>query len=364
MITVPTLLLDEAICRRNIKTMAEKARQNSLSLRPHFKTHQSREIGKWFREEGTRSITVSSLSMAEYFASDGWDDILVAFPVNILEIDTINKLAGSVRLSLLVESPDIVDYLSANLTSSVSLYVKADTGYGRTGISWNDSSAFGNIFEKIKDSKKLSLKGILTHAGNSYSARGKAEINSVHNDSRSKLLRLHDMFSGKYPDMIVSAGDTPSCSVADDFTGIDEIRPGNYVFYDYMQYVIGSCRSADIAVAMACPVVAAHPDRNEVVIYGGAIHFSRDSVTEKGNITSYGAVAESDDCRWGPVIEGAYLKKMSQEHGIVHVPDSLSRKYKPGDLVHILPVHSCLTAEQMKSYMTGNGKKIDHFRFS
>jgi len=33
---------------------------------------------------------------------------------------------------------------------------------------------------------------------------------------------------------------------------VDEIRPGNFVFYDLMQYRIGSCSVGQIAVAMAC----------------------------------------------------------------------------------------------------------------
>ena len=73
--------------------MAGKAHANRLVFRPHFKTHQSHLIGQWFREEGVTKITASSLSMAAYFAEDGWDDITVAFPVNIREMDTINELA-------------------------------------------------------------------------------------------------------------------------------------------------------------------------------------------------------------------------------------------------------------------------------
>ena len=103
-ITTPTLLLNEEVCRRNIKNMADRARRNSVTLRPHFKTHQSHEIGNWFREEGTEKITVSSLRMAQYFARDKWKDILVAFPVNILEIDRINRLSGEINLSLLVDA--------------------------------------------------------------------------------------------------------------------------------------------------------------------------------------------------------------------------------------------------------------------
>ncbi|MEM6737764.1 MAG: alanine racemase, partial [Bacteroidota bacterium] len=77
-ITDPTLLLNKDICLRNIERMVAKAKHHNLTFRPHFKTHQSHEIGRWFREYGVDKITVSSLKMAEYFAEDQWGDITVA----------------------------------------------------------------------------------------------------------------------------------------------------------------------------------------------------------------------------------------------------------------------------------------------
>src|SRR5512140_22273 len=90
----PELLLDESKCRRNIRTMADKARSSKVIFRPHFKTHQSLEIGNWFREEGVNSITVSSVTMANHFARAGWKDITIAFPVNLREEKEIEKLSG------------------------------------------------------------------------------------------------------------------------------------------------------------------------------------------------------------------------------------------------------------------------------
>ena len=44
-----------------------KAKENNLIFRPHFKTHQSEDIANWFRQFGIKKCTVSSVSMAEYF---------------------------------------------------------------------------------------------------------------------------------------------------------------------------------------------------------------------------------------------------------------------------------------------------------
>ncbi len=53
------------------------------------------------------------------------------------------------------------------------------------------------------------------------------------------------------------------------------------------------------------------------------------------------------------------LKKVSQEHGVVYAPDREIDTYKPGDLVYILPVHLCMTANLIGSYLTDSGRIID-----
>ena len=176
------------------------------------------------------------------------------------------------------------------------------------------------------------------------------------------MVKLKNHFQSQFPDLIISNGDTPTCSVSENFEHIDEMRPGNFVFYDVMQAAIDSCGYEDIAVAMACPVVAKHPDRNEVIIYGGAIHFSKDRINKDGQII-YGLVAESKENGWGQPKEGWFVKKLSQEHGTIHVPDEDFDSVKIGDLLFILPIHSCLTANLMGKYYTLDAEEIEMFRY-
>ena len=358
MITVPTLLLDEVKCKRNIQRMVSLARENEIAFRPHFKTHVSREIGEWFRKEGVNKITVSSLRMADYFAGSDWDDILVAFPVNLLEIELINHLASRINLSLLVESADTVQFLAENLTSAVRVYIKTDIGYKRTGIRYDDFLTNEMLIAKINGAEKLSFTGFLTHAGHSYRSKSFDEIHNVHNESIARMVRLKEHFAGKYPGIIISVGDTPTCSVESDFPAVDEIRPGNFVFYDYMQILIGSCQPGQVAVAMACPVVATHPERNEVVIYGGSVHFAKDSVINEEGEEVYGQVVADNGMGWEHIINGAWLTKLSQEHGIVRLPGKMAHCFKPGDIIKILPAHSCTTANLMREYLTLDGRVI------
>ncbi len=354
----PTLLLEAERARHNIERMAAKARRSGVRFRPHFKTHQSQQVGRWFRDFGVESITVSSVDMAWYFARDGWRDITIAFPVNLRQLKEINRLARKLRLGLLVESTKSVWILREQLKATAEVWIKVDVGYGRTGIAWDDSSRLVTLAEEVERSENLRLRGLLTHAGHSYRAQGPEEIAGIYQESVERMSaarqRLHAV---GFTDLELSVGDTPCCSVVDSFGGVDEIRPGNFVFYDATQLHLGSCSEHDIAIALACPVVARHEERNELVVYGGAAHLSKDAVHED-NRTVYGLVALPTESGWGPLVPEAYVARISQEHGIIKAEGHFVRKVQPGDVLVIVPAHACLTVAQMREYLTSRGKVI------
>jgi D-serine deaminase-like pyridoxal phosphate-dependent protein len=356
-ITVPTLLLDVDRCRANIRAMSEKTARSGTFFRPHFKTHQSLAIGQWFKEVGVTAITVSSLQMAEYFAEE-WDDITVAFPVNILEIDRLNRLAGKIKLNVLVENTESLFFLNEHLTAPVGYFIKVDVGYGRTGLLPQAHQRMEELLT-FASSGNLRFKGFLAHAGHTYGCRSAAAILAIHEQSRITMVTLKERYQSSFPELMISLGDTPGCSVAEDFAGIDEIRPGNFVFYDLTQARIGSNTTDQIAVAMACPVVARHPERNELVIYGGGVHFSKDRMDGEPEGTVFGRVVRKEEKGWGELVSGMYLRSLSQEHGVVKGPRAEIEQYQVGDLLLVLPVHSCMAANAMKRYLTLGGKWIE-----
>ena len=150
----------------------------------------------------------------------------------------------------------------------------------------------------------------------------------------------------------------PATSLCADLGAVDEIRPGNFIFYDAQQVQIGSCRWQDIAVALACPVVALHPERSEVIIYGGAIHLSKDFMLEgEQRIVRLGLPARAGK----RPLERSPARRilcpgLSQEHGILRLPAEDLAQIQVGDLVCILPAHSCLTVTLMKRYLTLDGR--------
>jgi D-serine deaminase-like pyridoxal phosphate-dependent protein len=362
-LTVPTLMLDERRCRRNIERMAQKAQRSGVRFRPHFKTHQSAAVGAWFREVGVEAITASSLRMAEYFADDGWRDITVAFPVNIREIERINQLAARITLGLIVDSVESAELIAARLTHSVNVWIEVDTGDQRSGVDWNDGAVAVQIAHTLRASPLITLSGLLTHAGRSYTKRSPEDMRAVYGETVARLTALRGVLSAAgYSSLALSLGDTPCCSLVDDFSAADEIRPGNFVYYDLTQAVIGSCAMNDIAVAVACPVVSKNAERGQVVVYGGAVHLSKDTVVDGDGRTIYGLVSrltlDDPGAGWGAPLANTYVRSLSQEHGVLQTDTATLASLKVGDVLAILPVHSCLTADLLKQCLTLGGETL------
>lgn len=363
--TSPTLLLNSETCRANIRRMADKCKKLKLELNPHFKTHQSLDIAEFFREAGISKITVSSVTMAEYFADGGWSDITIALPVNIRELPRIDALAGRVHLTLDIISAETARLVSEKLQHKVSVMLEVDAGYGRTGIPANETERIQNILQYIQTSPRLDFYGFYIHAGHTYDVIGEDAVHQLHQQSLNSLNQLKENFQDTFGSFHLSLGDTPSCSMMQDFRGIDEIRPGNFVFYDLMQAGIGSCSYDDIAVVLAAPVVATEASRNEVVVHAGAIHLSKDRLKmpqEDQSLTEiFGGIVKLSKKGWSQPLSLSenYVLKLSQEHGMIQLSEREFSKVSVGDLLGILPVHSCLTADCMGSYLDENGRKIN-----
>lgn len=363
-IVTPTMLLDEERVRANIQRMAQQARSNGVRFRPHFKTHQSARIGEWFRTEGVKAITVSSVDMAAYFAEHGWQDILIAFPANVRELAKINRLAAKVRLHLLVESVATARILEDGLASRVAVWIEVDAGNNRSGVRWDQGGTLHELADQITNSSKLQLQGLLTHAGNTYAARSHAAVAAIHNETVTRMQRMRNwLMEYGFLGLELSIGDTPACSMLADWGDVDEARPGNFVFYDLTQMAIGSCTAAEVGFVVACPVVAVHPERYEVVLYGGAVHLSKDVLLQADGTPSYGAVVPLRPGGWGEPLPGVWVRSLSQEHGVIRAAGEQAWQQglagvQVGDLLGVLPVHSCLTADLLKEYVTLNEERI------
>jgi D-serine deaminase-like pyridoxal phosphate-dependent protein len=343
--------------------MSIKAKKNNLRFRPHFKTHQSKEVGEWYREVGINTCTVSSFSMAQYFAANGWTDITVAFPVFHFDSEIINQLAQSIKLNIIVSSFKNLNAIESLILRRIGVYIELDMNYGRSGINPENNREIAAMVNHITHNSIYEFKGFLTHTGQTYSASSIQEVEVLHRKSLKILNQIKLFWKDQYPEISASYGDTPSCSISEDFWGVDEIRPGNFVFYDLTQATIGSCSIENIAVALICPVVDVYSERGEAIIRGGAVHLSKESLDNADKTKSFGLVCPFEGKTWGSPYEGLWLKSISQEHGVIGAKTiEQIAALKLGQLIAILPVHSCLTVDAMGELFLADGTVITTMR--
>ncbi len=343
----PIIILDSERCKRNIHRMAERAKNANCVFRPHFKTHQSKTIGRWFRDAGVRGITVSSVSMANYFVEDGWDDITIAFPFFTQQLDGLKKLENQTKLRLFVNSVDDLELLSDELKNPFRFFIEIDPSAGRSGIHFQNTDHISNLIESSTKLDKCTFHGFYIHDGRTYTARSTKEIQEKINPTLDILVDLES----KFPDAIISMGDTPSASTSDRLRELDEMTPGNFVFYDYMQVQIGSCSLDDVALFTVLPIAQKIQASDRTILHGGAVHLSKEFLHA------------SDGKNFGPLINYSsgsdisrsdlFVSAISQEHGTVQgIPSEDNR-------VWVCPIHSCLTANLYSQYFTVDGDAIE-----
>ena len=146
---------------------------------------------------------------------------------------------------------------------------------------------------------------------------------------------------------VVSIGSTPTMTHIDHLEGIDEIRPGNYVFFDAFQATLGSCGFEDCAITVLASVIHRSFANRKLIIDAGAVALSKDR----------GPVDLESGCGYGRVLSldgkdtGLRVSSLSQEHGEIVVDyDSVLDSFPVGSRLRILANHSCLTAAQFDFY--------------
>lgn len=359
----PSLILDVARVRRNAERMSEVAHRNNVRLRPHIKTHKCVDVARIQTAAHDGAITVSTLAEAKAFALRGFSDITYAVPVERGKFDeAIEILRSGIKLNLLTddaETAKALDAVAGEAGVRFDVFVKIDCGYHRVGVEPHTAEAV-EIPRFVSDSKNLDFAGILTHAGHSYNVRTREEILAIARIERDSMVELAERLRGMSIEVpTVSIGSTPTMSLIDHLDGIDEIRPGNYIFFDNFQATLGSCSFADAALTVLAAVTHRDLSRNKLVIDAGAVALSKDR----------GPVGIDPGCGYGRVLDldgnetGLRVAELSQEHGQIISGDGTSvSRFTVGDRLRVLANHSCLTAAQHSHYnVIEDGQIVDRW---
>jgi len=360
----PVLLLDRVRMGRNIQRVAERMEALGGMLRPHVKTHKCLAVTRAVVNRGpVRGLTVSTLQEARYFFDNGYDDILYAVGIVPNKLDRVEALVREgCRLTLTLDSVGMARQVAAEARRRelpLPFLIELDTDGHRSGV-LPESPELLAIGEVLDGSTHCELRGVMTHAGESYSCRTPEALLALARQERDRsVLAAERLRAAGLPSPVVSIGSTPTALAIDDLTGVTEVRAGVYVFFDLVMAGIGVCSLDDIALSVLVSVVGHQREREWAITDGGWMALSRDRGTANQAVDKgYGLVLD----RQGRQLEGLIVASANQEHGIVARRDGkapLPYEALPlGGLVRVLPNHACSTAAQYGEFLVMEGDQV------
>ncbi|MBA3947561.1 MAG: alanine racemase [Herpetosiphonaceae bacterium] len=328
----PSLVIDLDRMEANIRRWQATMDVAGVALRPHVKTHKSPEIAQMQLAAGAVGITVAKVAEAEVFAAHGCRDIFIAFPVIGAEKwRRAAALARDCRLTVGVDSALGARGLSAAaIAAGVTLRVRVevDTGLQRAGLPVQE---VGALCRQLLELPGLELDGLFTFRSTGFAAAGKRTAEEIGAEEGSVMVELaRDLRAASIPIHSVSVGSTPTARAAARVPGVTEVRPGTYIFGDYMQTGGGYIGEDEVALSILCTVVS-RPAPDLATIDGGSKTFSGDVLPERLGLRGYARVVGMD----------AYLERMSEEHGVVRLGPGINLHI--GDRIALHPIHVCTT---------------------
>jgi len=360
-LATPAVLIDRARALRNIDRMQAAATAAGVRLRPHTKTHKSPIVARWQLERGAVGICCAKLGEAEVLApqlqagQSGKPDIRLPYPLNPANAARVVALLDQATLSFIVDHPAVARQWSDAMVRAgrqVDVLVKVDVGFHRCGI---DPAATGAVamIAGVAALPGLRLRGLLSHAGHTYHAHSEDELRQMAEAEASTMSEL--VARCRAAGIVieeVSAGATPPARFSLRQDGFTEYRPGNYVYFDRTQVSLGAAALDDCALTVLARVVS-KPTADRIVLDSGSKTLSNDGARGFAPAPGYGTILRDGEPDHTLVIE-----RLSEEHATVKASLGTT-PLEPGDLVRIIPNHSCVVSNLVDRAWLIDGEMVE-----
>jgi len=302
---------------------------------------------------GNGPATVSTLKEAEIFAEAGVKDIIYAVGIAPQKLDRVLAIRKKgCDLAVILDSmaqAEAVIKASEKAADPLSVLIEIDCDGHRSGLAPDDQ----NIAElgKLLCAGEANLKGIITHAGGSYTAVGNEALAAFAEQERNAAVKAAGMLTkAGLPCPVVSVGSTPTSHFAKDLSGVTEVRAGVYVFFDLVMAGLGVCSKDDIAISVMTSVIGHQKEKGWITVDAGWMALSQDQGTARQAVNQgYGVVCDME----GRVMDDLIVSSANQEHGILSTRSGSRRRLPEiaiGTKLRILPIHACATATQFDGY--------------
>lgn len=345
--------------------MRERLQSLGVALRPHVKTTKSIDAVRLALVQQPGGITVSTLKEADYFFDHGIRDILYAVgiaPGKLAHVAALRRRGADVTLILdSLDAVRAVEEAGKREKVAFPVLIELDVDGHRSGVAPDDGLLL-ELGAQLSGSENVLLRGVMTHAGESYNCRSDEELRAMAERERSGAVRAAERLrAAGFAAPVVSVGSTPTATFATDLTGVTEVRVGVYMFQDLVMAGLGVCRVEDIALSVLVSVIGHQSERGWVITDGGWMALSRDRGTANQKIDQgFGLVRSASG---GALADDLIVVSSNQEHGVVARRDGGKldpMHYPVGSLLRVLPNHACATAAQHACYevVSGEGQEI------
>jgi D-serine deaminase-like pyridoxal phosphate-dependent protein len=347
----PCLLLERPRFERNCARLRRHLAGLGVALRPHLKTCKSAKAAEVMLAGGG-GATVSTLREAEEFAALGVRDMIYAVGIAPQKLERVARLrAAGVDLAVILDSVEQAAALAARARTGeapIPTLIEIDADGHRAGIRPERREQLLAVARALPPG---SLRGVLTHAGDSYHAHGIAALEQAAEQERAAAVAAAaTLRAAGFASPMVSVGSTPTAHFARNLDGVTEVRAGVYCFFDLVMAGLGVCGLDDIACTVLATVIGHQPEKGPLggwtLTDAGWMALSRDRGDGQHG---YGIVCDEA----GRPCPDWIVAETSQEHGVLALRPG-ARTPPPrlavGARVRIMPNHICATAAQFDSY--------------
>lgn len=341
---VPVVDLDRL--SHNLDRMAAYATLHGLRLRPHVKTHKSPRIAAEQLRLGAAGLACATLREAEVMA-EVCHDLLVAYPpVGAARLERLARLPSHVRLAVAADDVQALDALAvaARLGQrTIDVLVEADLGMHRVGVTAPGKAVA--MARHIDRASSLRFAGLQFYPGH-VRAHVKDQDAGLAQVGHDLAEYIEALTADGLPPHTVSGGSTPLAWRMHEVPGVNEVRPGTYVYNDRTTAQIGACDWEDCALTVLATVVSVSV-KGQAVVDAGTKALGREPLRAEGD--GYGALLDHPD---------VLVTRLSEEHGILDLSRSAWRP-RLGDQVRIVPNHVCIVVHLFDEIIGVRGHAVE-----
>ena len=226
----------------------------------------------------------------------------------------------------------------------IGILVELDVGFHRCGVT-NEDEVLA-VARAVADLPGLELKGLMFFPGHlQVPEEERAELRIGVNNFLERA--LSKLAHAGLPVEIVSGGSTPTAREGHLFTGVNEIRPGMYIFNDRNMLSVGVARMEDCALSVITTVVSTSVPGRAIVDAGSKTLSSDTYQVPDGR--GFGMIKTDPD---------ADIERLSEEHGNLNIARS-SRQYRVGERLEIIPNHVCSTVNMHNRIYGVSGERVE-----